>query len=225
MRAGAERHDELDLVRAPHGREIRVGRHRRVEGEQPAVDERVAVAPAGGGDAHGLEVRGGGSGRTGDVDQREVVAGVLAGALRAEEERLAPLDLVGRDEEVGRGLRQPGAVEVARERGGQATVVVALVGEAADRGDLPQQGAVEDLGPLTFVETDEVGRAERRAVAIAGSREAAGEDAAGRRAGDQVEQLGRPPARPALEVREHDRGDQPADPTAVDREDPHEGRP
>ena len=59
----------------------------------------------------------------------------------------------------------------------------------------------------------------RGGLPASGPGERAGEDAAGRGARDQVEELGDPAARAALDLGEHERGDQPADAAAVDRED------
>ena len=65
-----------------------------------------------------------------------------------------------------------------------------------------------------------LGRVQRLAVG-AGAGEAAGEDAARRGPGDEVEELGRRAPRPALDLGQHERGDQAPDAAAVDREDLH----
>ena len=56
---------------------------------------------------------------------------------------------------------------------------------------------------------------------VAAARQAAGEDAAGRGAGDQVEHVGRPAARAALDLGQHEGRDQAPDAAAVDREHLH----
>src|SRR3954452_4073427 len=221
LRPGAERDDEVDLVVAARRRERGVRRHRRVQREDAAVDERVAAAAGDVADADRLEVRGRRGGRAGDVDEREVVGRVLARPRRAEEERLAALDLVGGDEDVGQRLREPRDAERAAQRRSEAAVVVALVDEAVDRRDAPEQRAVEDLRPLALVQADQVGGGVRRRAVVAGPRQPAREDAARRGPRDEVEQVGGPPAGAALDLGEHDGGDEPADAAAVDREDPH----
>ena len=86
------------------------------------------------------------------------------------------------------------------------------------------QAAVEDPRSLLDVDAGELLRGEQRPPVRARPRQRTGEDAAGRRAGHEVDQLGDPPPGPQLDLGEHDRRDQPPDAAAVDAEDLHAAR-
>ena len=106
--------------------------------------------------------------------------------------------------------------EEALERAVERGVVVLLVEQAVGAPDALEERAVEDVGALVLVELHDLGRGQR-----IGRAQRAGEDAARRRAGDQVEHLEHPAARTPLELGEHERRDQAADSAAVDGQHAH----
>ena len=163
MLARAEREHQLKLVRATGRDDVSVRTHRRVDRVDAAVDQRVRAGAGDVGDLGRLEVARRRRGRARDPDEREVVRRVVARARRAEEEREAVVDVVGRHEHVGQRVGQPGVAEVAVERGVQPVVLVALVDEPLDREDALEQAAAEDPRALLDVDPRElVGAVERR---------------------------------------------------------------
>jgi hypothetical protein len=107
------------------------------------------------------------------------------------------------------------ALEGAIERPGVVLLVEQAIGAA---NSLPDR-AVEDLRALLLVEGNELLRRKR-----IGCAEGAGKDPSRRGSGDQVEQLEDPFAASSLELRQHERRNDPADPAAVDREHTHASR-
>ena len=201
MLAGAEREQEVELAA-----DLREGDQRRVGGEHAAVDQAGAV------EADRLEVGRRGGGRVGGVDHRG--AGVLA--LRAQQVDRARLGVVGGQQQRQRGGGHRRVAEVALERLHESLVRVALVEVAAERGDLLEQRAVEDLRALLDVER-------RRS-----RPPAAGRACRARRRGSRPSRCrrscrrGRRSGAPcALDLGQHERGDQPADAAAVDGENLH----
>jgi hypothetical protein len=155
------------------------------------------------------------------VGAAEVVLLARARARRAEEEREAALDVVGRDQQVRERVAQPRVAQVGREGAVERAVVVALVEQPVRGGDALDQRAVEDLRALGAVELGELlGRVHGPAVRPRAG-EAAGEDPTGRGAGDQVEELGGRAPGAALDLGQHERRDEAADAAAVDGEDLH----
>ena len=221
MGARAEREHQRQLVEAARPDDVGVGAHRRVDRVHAAVDQRIGPVAADVRDLDRLEVRRRRRRRAGDLRQREVIGRVAAGARRAEEEREPVLDVVGRDEHVGQRGRQPRVAEILRDRGVEPVVVVALVDPAVERDDLLQQAAVEDLRALLDVDVGQLFGAVERPPVGAGTGEAAGEDPTRRGAGDEVDHLRDPAAGAALDLRQHERGDQAADAAAVDAEHLH----
>ena len=221
MIAGPEREHQLQLAGATGGDDVRISAHRRIDRVDAAVDQRIRPRAGDVGDLRGLEVGRRGGGRARDLDEREVVRTVGPRALRAEEEREPVADVVGGHQQVGERAGQARLAEEARERGVEPCVVIALVDPALDREDPPQQAAVEDPRALLDVDAGELlGRVQRPAV---GRRpgQPAGEDAAGRRAGDEVDELRDLVPGAPLDLRQHERRDQAADAAAVDAEDLH----
>ncbi|MDP9133846.1 MAG: hypothetical protein M3N56_03350 [Actinomycetota bacterium] len=143
------------------------------------------------------------------VDHREVVGA-------AQEHGPAPLEVVDGDQHGGVGVGEPRAAQPLLEHGPQAVVVVALVEVPVERRDPLEQRAVEDPRPLLDVQLGDPGGRER-----VRSRERASEDRAGRGAGYEVDQIADRAAGAALDLGQHERRDQPADPAAVEREDLH----
>ena len=119
-------------------RDLGVGDEGRVDREHAAVDQRGAVEP------DRLEVGGRCGGGVRGVDHR----GARVLALGAQEVDPTRLGVVGGQQQRQRGGRHRRVAEVALERAHEALAVVALVEVAAERGDLLEQRAVEDLRPL-----------------------------------------------------------------------------
>ena len=201
--------------------DLGVGAHRGVDRVDAAVDQRVGARAGGVGDLERLEVgRRGGRG-PGGLEQREVVLLVRARPRGAEEEREAVGDVVGRDEDVGEDLLEPGVAEILLERGVEALVVVLLLDQAAERRHPVDERAVEDLRALGDVDVGELFGGVERAPIVTAAGQPTGEDPAGRGAGDEVEHVGDPAAGAALDLGQHERGDQAPDAATVDREHLH----
>src|SRR5262249_411341 len=111
--------------------------------------------------------------------------------------------------------------EVLRQHVLEALCVVLLVEQVVDREDAVPGRTVEDALALPLVQRHQIGRAEVGFLIVVRRwlDEPEGKDAARRRACDEVEQVSDALTRSVLDLAE-DRGrDDPADTSAVDRED------
>ena len=221
--AGAQRDDEqvVGVTGGPSWRFIAsiVAAIGRVVHEHAAVDEGRVTA------SERREVRRRRRGGEPGVDRAELRGAGLPGL---QEPRLASLHVVARDQEPGQRLRQGRLAEAVSERSAEpveAVLRVEQVGGTAEERQAPEGRPREDRARLgAAVELDHLGCAHRRRAVRPRRGQPQRDQAAGGGARDQVEPGREGSARVALadqllEAGEDDRGDQPADAAAVDRED------
>jgi hypothetical protein len=120
--------------------------------------------------------------------------------------------VVRRDEQVGLGLGQALAGEKALECALEGVRVVTLVEQPLAAADALKDVAIEDLRTLVLVERDQLRGGQR-----VGGTQSAGEDAAGRGAGDEVEELEDALPGAPLDLGQHEGGNKGHEPPSIDR--------
>ena len=167
-----------------------------------------------------LEVRRSRRRRACDLLHREVVLVALLGVGAAEEPRPPLLDLEGGHEDVREGVLEPRTAEVVVEHllglGGR----ILLVEHSPDGRQAVQDRTGEDLPSSLRVELRDLLGGVLGLTVLARLRDAQRDDPARRGAGDKVEQARDRPPRASFHVGEHQRWDDPADPSSVDGQNP-----